>query len=222
MFMPASFIGPQAFIISPNISGVDAFGRPPPSSSRHRPRGPALRSGRPRKRRASSGVQSTSTVTFMAPHLSRLLAGAPSKVYRRRAAQGRMRHGRRSRSRRWTATAASPPIWPSPKARRSGAIVVIQEIFGVNEGIRRKCDHWAALGYLARRAGPVLAARARGRARSRRARAVPAGARPDAAGSTRTRASPTSRRRSATPARGCRRAARSAASAIAWAAGSPS
>ena len=29
-----------------------------------------------------------------------------------------------------------------------GAVVVIQEIFGVNEGIRRKCDHWAALGYL--------------------------------------------------------------------------
>ena len=33
----------------------------------------------------------------------------------------------------------------SPKA----AIVVIQEIFGINEGIRRKCDHWAAKGYLA-------------------------------------------------------------------------
>jgi carboxymethylenebutenolidase len=32
-----------------------------------------------------------------------------------------------------------------PKA----AIVVIQEIFGVNPGIRRKCDHWASLGYLA-------------------------------------------------------------------------
>ena len=30
-----------------------------------------------------------------------------------------------------------------------GAIVVIQEIFGVNEGIRRKCAHWASLGYLA-------------------------------------------------------------------------
>ena len=30
-----------------------------------------------------------------------------------------------------------------------GAIVVIQEIFGVNEGIRRKCDRWAALGYVA-------------------------------------------------------------------------
>lgn len=29
------------------------------------------------------------------------------------------------------------------------AIVVVQEIFGVNEGIRRKCDHWASLGYLA-------------------------------------------------------------------------
>jgi len=33
----------------------------------------------------------------------------------------------------------------SPKA----AIVVIQEIFGVNEGIRRKCDNWAQAGYLA-------------------------------------------------------------------------
>lgn len=33
----------------------------------------------------------------------------------------------------------------SPKA----AIIVIQEIFGVNQGIRRKCDHWASLGYLA-------------------------------------------------------------------------
>ncbi|PSJ41572.1 dienelactone hydrolase family protein [Allosphingosinicella deserti] len=29
------------------------------------------------------------------------------------------------------------------------AIVVIQEIFGVNEGIRRKCDGWAEKGYLA-------------------------------------------------------------------------
>lgn len=36
---------------------------------------------------------------------------------------------------------------PSGAAR--AAIVVIQEIFGVNEGIRRKCDHWASLGYLA-------------------------------------------------------------------------
>ena len=35
-----------------------------------------------------------------------------------------------------------------PKQAPRGAIVVIQEIFGVNEGIRRKCDHWAGLGYL--------------------------------------------------------------------------
>ncbi len=33
----------------------------------------------------------------------------------------------------------------SPKA----AIIVIQEIFGVNPGIRQKCDTWAAAGYLA-------------------------------------------------------------------------
>jgi carboxymethylenebutenolidase len=39
----------------------------------------------------------------------------------------------------WLAEPAGPP---------RGAIVVIQEIFGVNEGIRRKCDHWASLGYL--------------------------------------------------------------------------
>ena len=36
-----------------------------------------------------------------------------------------------------------------PEAAPRGAIVVIQEIFGVNEGIRRKCDRWASLGYLA-------------------------------------------------------------------------
>jgi carboxymethylenebutenolidase len=36
-----------------------------------------------------------------------------------------------------------------PEGSPRGAVVVIQEIFGVNEGIRRKCDRWAALGYLA-------------------------------------------------------------------------
>ena len=36
-----------------------------------------------------------------------------------------------------------------PEGTPRGAIVVIQEIFGVNEGIRRKCDHWAGLGYVA-------------------------------------------------------------------------
>jgi len=36
-----------------------------------------------------------------------------------------------------------------PQGSPRGAIIVIQEIFGVNEGIRRKCDDWAAKGYLA-------------------------------------------------------------------------
>jgi carboxymethylenebutenolidase len=36
-----------------------------------------------------------------------------------------------------------------PEGTPRAAIVVIQEMFGVNEGIRRKCDHWAQLGYLA-------------------------------------------------------------------------
>jgi carboxymethylenebutenolidase len=35
-----------------------------------------------------------------------------------------------------------------PHGTPRGAIVVIQEIFGINEGIRRKCDRWAELGYL--------------------------------------------------------------------------
>ncbi len=36
-----------------------------------------------------------------------------------------------------------------PEATPRAAIVVIQEIFGVNAGIRKKCDDWAAAGYLA-------------------------------------------------------------------------
>ena len=36
-----------------------------------------------------------------------------------------------------------------PGAAPKAAIVVIQEIFGVNPGIRRKCDQWAEKGYLA-------------------------------------------------------------------------
>lgn len=36
-----------------------------------------------------------------------------------------------------------------PAETPRGAIVVIQEIFGVNEGIRRKCDQLAEAGYLA-------------------------------------------------------------------------
>lgn len=36
-----------------------------------------------------------------------------------------------------------------PVSAPRAAIIVIQEIFGVNEGIRAKCDQWAAQGYLA-------------------------------------------------------------------------
>lgn len=36
-----------------------------------------------------------------------------------------------------------------PSGQAKAAIIVIQEIFGVNEGIRRKCDNWAKAGYIA-------------------------------------------------------------------------
>jgi len=37
----------------------------------------------------------------------------------------------------------------APDGEAMAAIIVIQEIFGVNPGIRAKCDHWAEQGYLA-------------------------------------------------------------------------
>lgn len=42
-----------------------------------------------------------------------------------------------------------PAYLAEPEGRPRAAIVVIQEIFGVNPGIRRKCDSWAEKGYLA-------------------------------------------------------------------------
>ena len=36
-----------------------------------------------------------------------------------------------------------------PEGQAKAAVIVIQEIFGVNPGIRRKADDWAAKGYLA-------------------------------------------------------------------------
>ena len=36
-----------------------------------------------------------------------------------------------------------------PDGEATAAIIVIQEIFGVNKGIKAKCDHWASRGYLA-------------------------------------------------------------------------
>ncbi len=37
----------------------------------------------------------------------------------------------------------------TPAGPAKAAIIVIQEIFGVNPGIRQKCDNWAKAGYLA-------------------------------------------------------------------------
>ena len=36
-----------------------------------------------------------------------------------------------------------------PAGDAKAAIIVIQEIFGVNQGIKRRCERWAELGYLA-------------------------------------------------------------------------
>ena len=42
-----------------------------------------------------------------------------------------------------------PAYVVQPEGLARGAIIVIQEIFGVNPGIRRKAEDWAAEGYLA-------------------------------------------------------------------------
>ena len=42
-----------------------------------------------------------------------------------------------------------PAYVARPAAPPSAGIIVIPEIFGVNAGIRQKCDKWAAAGYLA-------------------------------------------------------------------------
>lgn len=44
---------------------------------------------------------------------------------------------------------ALPAYVAKPAGSPRGAIIVIQEIFGVNPGIRKKVDDWAAKGYLA-------------------------------------------------------------------------
>lgn len=42
-----------------------------------------------------------------------------------------------------------PLYLTKPEGEAKAAIIVIPEIFGVNEGIARKCEQWAAQGYLA-------------------------------------------------------------------------
>lgn len=44
---------------------------------------------------------------------------------------------------------AIPAYVARPQSAPTAAIIVIPEIFGVNPGIRQKCDGWAARGYLA-------------------------------------------------------------------------
>lgn len=45
--------------------------------------------------------------------------------------------------------ASFPAYVVQPEGKPRAAIIVIQEIFGVNADVRKKADHWAALGYLA-------------------------------------------------------------------------
>ncbi|MEZ5734445.1 MAG: dienelactone hydrolase family protein [Novosphingobium sp.] len=42
-----------------------------------------------------------------------------------------------------------PAYVAKPEGAPRGAIIVIQEVFGVEKGIRKKCDDWASKGYLA-------------------------------------------------------------------------
>lgn len=42
-----------------------------------------------------------------------------------------------------------PVYIAKPEGEAKAAIIVIQEIFGVNPGIQKKCQHWAEAGYLA-------------------------------------------------------------------------
>ncbi|MDF8333002.1 dienelactone hydrolase family protein [Novosphingobium cyanobacteriorum] len=44
---------------------------------------------------------------------------------------------------------AIPAYVATPDGGAGAAIIVMPEIFGVNEGIRKKCDDWAAQGYVA-------------------------------------------------------------------------
>ncbi len=46
-------------------------------------------------------------------------------------------------------SASFPAYIAEPTGTPVSAIIVIQEIFGINPGIRQKCDDWAAEGYLA-------------------------------------------------------------------------
>ncbi len=48
-----------------------------------------------------------------------------------------------------TGEGAIPAYVARPDSAPKAAVIVVQEIFGVNAGIRKKADDWTALGYLA-------------------------------------------------------------------------
>jgi carboxymethylenebutenolidase len=49
----------------------------------------------------------------------------------------------------WGSDDEIPVYVAVPADQTAAAIIIMPEIFGVNAGIRKKCDDWAALGYLA-------------------------------------------------------------------------
>jgi carboxymethylenebutenolidase len=49
----------------------------------------------------------------------------------------------------WDSAGEIPLYIATPDVQSEAAIIVVPEIFGVNSGIRKKCDDWAALGYVA-------------------------------------------------------------------------
>src|SRR3546814_9081389 len=101
----------------------------------------SVRSANPRNRRASSGVQSTSTVTFMAFVSLGHCPRAWPYVYSRR------RDARRRDAMAMIAidTLEGDGRFPAYEAKPDGkpqaAIIVIQAIFGGNAGIRRQSEH---------------------------------------------------------------------------------
>ena len=104
----------------------------------------------------------------------------------------------------------------SPKGKHRGGLVVIQEIFGVNEHIRSVTDGYAAEGYYC--VAPAIVRPREARRRTRlRAGSLRGRAAAHARRSASTRCCSTSRRRAPRP----HRRARSASSAIASAARSP-
>jgi carboxymethylenebutenolidase len=49
----------------------------------------------------------------------------------------------------WGSDEEVPVYMATPVSQTTAAVIIMPEIFGVNAGIRKKCDDWAALGYLA-------------------------------------------------------------------------